>query len=124
MGKVTSEELVKSAYKKLIRSYRKQSALVFDNHIWIDQDLQVDQSFTDLLSDNFDTETSIIDLDRKKAVDEINDWISKITENNIQNVVEKFAKDTKLVLTNAAYFKNNWLVPFKTTNKRGKTSKG
>lgn len=44
----------------------------------------------------------------------INSWVEQKTQNKIQNLLPEGTVDslTRLVLTNAIYFKGNWLVPF------------
>jgi len=47
------------------------------------------------------------------AADRINEWAAEYTENKIKEVVsESDLIDALLVLTNAIYFKGDWLIPF------------
>lgn len=46
--------------------------------------------------------------------DEINNWVSRVTKNNIKDLIpaEGISQVTKLVLANAAYFKGVWASKF------------
>ncbi len=46
------------------------------------------------------------------AVERINAWAAEHTENKIKKVLDYLSPLTRLVLTNAIYFKGNWLIPF------------
>jgi serpin B len=53
--------------------------------------------------------------DRDGARKTINDWVAKQTQNKIKDLLADgvLGEDTKLVLTNAIYFKGDWTSPFK-----------
>lgn len=46
------------------------------------------------------------------AVEKINSWAAEHTENKIKKVLQRLDPSTRLVLTNAIYFKGDWLIPF------------
>ncbi len=46
------------------------------------------------------------------AAERINEWAAEQTENKIKKVVDYLSPLTRLVLTNAIYFKGDWLIPF------------
>lgn len=50
----------------------------------------------------------------REARDYINEWVSRITKNNIRDLLpaDGVSEDTKLVLANAAYFKGVWASKF------------
>jgi len=50
--------------------------------------------------------------DASGAVERINNWAAEHTENKIRGVLDQLSPLTRLVLTNAIYFKGNWLMPF------------
>ncbi|VVC96411.1 unnamed protein product [Leptidea sinapis] len=57
------------------------------------------------------------------AAETINTWVASKTNNLINDLISpnSLDEDTRLVLTNAIYFKGNWLIPFdpkRTTKKR------
>jgi serpin B len=46
------------------------------------------------------------------AVERINEWAAEHTENKIKKIVDYLSPLTRLILTNAIYFKGDWLIPF------------
>jgi serpin B len=72
--------------------------------------------FLDLLAANYGVGMWLVNFieDAEGARIKINDWVSKHTENKIENLLPEGAVDslTRLVLTNAIYFRASWLVPF------------
>ena len=56
------------------------------------------------------------ELDFKNAPEEarrrINDWVSDRTKGRIKGLILDVPKDTRMILTNAVYFKGRWLQPF------------
>lgn len=56
----------------------------------------------------------------KEARTIINNWVDKETEGKIKNLIGEglLKKDTTLVLTNAVYFKSNWVYKFDPQNSR------
>ena len=61
------------------------------------------------------SEITPIDFSKKvKAVKKINTWVEKETAGHIQNLIqsEMLKPTTRMVLTNAIYFKGTWAVPF------------
>lgn len=50
----------------------------------------------------------------RQARDYINKWVSRVTKNNIENLLPEdgIGENTKLVLANAAYFKGVWASKF------------
>ena len=48
----------------------------------------------------------------KEAVDTINGWVEDETEGKIKDIISELSTDTRLVLTNAIYFKGDWLKEF------------
>ena len=94
MGKISSQELVKSAYKSLIRSYGNQKSFLYGNHIWVANKFNVDPSYKTTVSSNFGSEISNLNFEENGAVDEVNNWINMVTDNDIQNFVDSFSVDT------------------------------
>jgi serine protease inhibitor len=113
MGIINSHNLLKTAYQEMIQKYRNQRSFLYGNKIWIGRDFDVDQEYKDVVESNFDSEISNIDFGRREAVDEVNNWIRKTTNNKIKNLVDSFSADTQMFLANALYFKESWLIPFK-----------
>ncbi len=74
-------------------------------------------AFLDLLSEDYGASLSLMDFIHSPDPSRIaiNDWISQVTENRIRDLLAQgtINPDTRLVLTNAVYFKAAWLSQFK-----------
>merc|ERR1712142_128199 len=112
MGIVNSQELLKTAYNGIINSYRNQNSFLYGNHIWVGRDFQLDEEYVEVVRNKLNADVSNLEFDKKKAVDEVNKWISKTTNNKIKDLVDSFSADTEMFIANALYFKEGWLVPF------------
>ncbi|MBP1911606.1 serpin B [Thermococcus stetteri] len=55
------------------------------------------------------------------ATKEINEWVEKQTNGRIKDIVSGLSPLTRLVITNAIYFKANWSSRFEATNTRNET---
>merc|ERR1711936_1199920 len=119
MGIVNSRDLLTSSYKKIIDSYKDQSSFLYGNHIWVGKEFTLNPNYKELVTGQFGSEVSNIDFKQFAAVEKINRWVKKKTNNKIEKLVESFSADTKLFLANALYFKENWLEPFEDTDGKG-----
>ena len=120
MGMVNNHELVKTAYNIVIATYRNQKSFAYGNHIWVGKDIQLDETYNEAVTNNFDSGVSKLEFGRRKAVDEVNNWIKKLTKNEIQTLVESFTPNTQMFIANALYFKEDWLTPFDEEDSEGK----
>ncbi len=50
------------------------------------------------------------------GLEEINGWVKKKTEGNIEKILEELSQDSACVLLNAVYFKGNWKTSFEAKN--------
>jgi serpin B len=73
--------------------------------------------FLKLLKDNYGAGLSDVDFikDTEGARKTINTWVEKETRDKIKDLIQPgvLGRDTRLVLTNAIYFKGNWAEQFK-----------
>lgn len=85
------------------------------NALWAQKDHPFLQEYLDLLAVNYGAGIHIADFAKTEAARrEINDWVSRQTEEKIQDLIPAGALDamTRLVLVNAIYFKADWETPF------------
>ncbi|XP_041974127.1 serine protease inhibitor 88Ea-like [Aricia agestis] len=86
------------------------------NKIFVDTDLNTRQCFADMLND----ELEALNFHEKPAESRIhiNDWVAKVTKNNIKDLLPEdgVSEATKVVLANAAYFKGVWASKFPAEN--------
>jgi serpin B len=82
------------------------------NAIWGQKDFTFLPGFLDTLAENYGAGMRVLDFinDTEKARIMINDWVSKETEQRIQDLIPQGQLDaaTRLVLTNAIYFNAAW----------------
>jgi len=99
------------------------------NAIWPSQYYSLLQDYIDIIKNFYDGEVSEVDYsDPVAAAEKINTWVEDQTNNLIQDLVSPDVIDpilTKLILTNAIYFKGTWMIQFdesNTTNREFTTS--
>ena len=86
------------------------------NAIWGQQDFHFEDAFLDLLAENYGAGLRLLDYVSQPEESRlaINQWVSDETKEKIQDLIPQGAitNDTRLVLSNAIYFKATWLEPF------------
>lgn len=82
------------------------------NSIWINEALNVKESFVESNKKYFDAEANRIPFD-DSAVGKINGWCDEMTNGKIKRIVERIEPDNRMFLINALYFKAPWSKPFK-----------
>lgn len=87
------------------------------NALWGDKSLNYKKSFTDTLSASSSNQFYTVDFIKQPqaAVSTINDWVNKNTKGYIPQIISDNVINslTRLILTNAIYFKGLWQLPFK-----------
>ncbi len=90
------------------------------NAIWGQVGLSLLPTYLDTLAVNYDAGMHIVDFvnDTENARNTINAWVENTTNNRIQNLIPQggVTSDTRVVLTNAVWFKANWASPFPETS--------
>jgi serpin B len=87
------------------------------NAIWGQQGFAILPSYLDLLAENYGAGLQLVDFAQNNGETArltINQWVSDKTAAKIPNLIPSGALDpnTRLVLTNAVYFKADWQSPF------------
>ena len=86
------------------------------NAVWAEQTYSFVQAYLDLIARNYGAGVQLADfVQNYEAVrQEINDWVSKQTNDKIKDLIPQGALDkmTRMVLVNAIYFKADWLDQF------------
>ncbi len=82
------------------------------NALWLDNGFQPEEDFLNNATDLFDTHVENLDLQNnpKDSSDTINSWIEQNTNGLIKNLLNpsSISSDTRMIITNAIYFKGNW----------------
>ena len=94
------------------------------NAIWGQQGYTFLPKFLDILSQNYGAGMRLVDFQNatEQARQAINNWVSEQTQQKIQDLLPQGSvlASTRLVLTNAVYFKADWTVPFDPNNTKDK----
>jgi len=91
--------------------------LTVANALWGQKDYGFLKEFLELIKTNYDGQLNEVDFVEatETARKTINAWVEKKTNNKIKELIKPGVLDamTRLVLTNAIYFKGNWAAQFK-----------
>jgi serpin B len=90
-------------------------ALSIANRLWGQRDYEFSRSFLDVTREHYGAELSQLDFSApEQARVTINDWVAGQTQQKIQELLAQgtIEDSTRLVLTNAVYFKGTWLAQF------------
>lgn len=86
------------------------------NAIWGQNDFHFETGFLDNLAAYYGAGLRLLDfvLEPEESRRTINDWVSEQTQERIRDLIPQGAidSDTRMVLSNAIYFKAAWLEPF------------
>jgi serpin B len=90
------------------------------NALWGQVNYNFESAFLDVLGINYGAGMHIVDFEAQpqQAVDLINGWVAKKTEDRIKDILSPMSVNsgTRLVLTNAVYFNAAWQTPFDAAN--------
>ncbi len=103
-------------YKELMKyssKIDKNVDIKLGNSIWIREGEKIKKEFIDVNKKYFDAEVNELDFNKSASADEINGWISKLTNGKIENMIAPpIPSDTIMYLINAIYFKGDWQESF------------
>jgi serine protease inhibitor len=112
---------IHAAQKVLIKNLNSANAkrpfeLLIANRLWPQKEHPFLATFQKTLRDNYGADSEPLDFGKNptEAEQKINAWSDEKTNGKIQNLVSSadFSQDTRLVLTNAVYFKAAWATLF------------
>ena len=84
------------------------------NSLWIQQDYKIEEEYLEFVKETFGAPYKKVDFktdkNRERARKDINKWVENQTKDKIQNLISPTLLNagTRLVLTNAIYFKSAW----------------
>jgi serpin B len=92
---------------------RKRIVLRVVNRLWAQTGHEFRAEFLNVLRQHYRAPLGIVDFRHDAARVAINDWVADATEKKIKELIAAtIPSDTKLVITNAVYFKAKWADPF------------
>ena len=123
MGRVlhfqVSDQHLKYGFKRLdehLKSFNTQKGYTFKtaNAIWPEKSFKIKKSFSRDVEKYFASESIAMDYthNANEAKNSINHWVAKQTNKRILNIIPAIDPSTKIILTNATYFKAKWLNAF------------
>lgn len=86
------------------------------NSLWYRTGFPVKSDFLKVNTDYFGSYIKELDFTQSWAVDTINNWCAKKTNNLIKNPLDNISQDAMMYLVNAIYFKGIWRKKFETKN--------
>ncbi|MBF0570520.1 MAG: serpin family protein [Candidatus Omnitrophica bacterium] len=109
-----------SAFIQSINREDKAYELSTANALWAQKAFPFKADYLNLVKNTYFAEARNLDFvsNPEGARVTINGWVSDNTKNRINNLLpsRSITTETRLVLTNAVYFKGKWSVPFKKKN--------
>ncbi len=113
------DEGLHESFSNLIDSLNKPAEdykLSIANALWLQEGYPLLESFLAAVEKYYRAPVNSVDFvnDPKNSVRRINDWIEQKTEGKIKDMINEDDVDslTRLIITNAIYFKGNWVVSF------------
>lgn len=112
---LSDESVMRNGYKSvydLINNPNQNFKLSTANALWIQKDFSLLKDYTDLIKQYYGGEAKNLDFitETEKSRQTINDYIEEQTNDKIKDLIPGGMLDsmTRLVLTNAIYFKGTW----------------
>jgi len=82
------------------------------NAVWIEKTFPVKSPFIQSLQQYYNASVNLLDFSDPKSPSVINQWCADNTNNLIKKVIDRIDPDTRLIYTNALYFKGKWKETF------------
>lgn len=99
----------------IVLSPAEQYELTSVNALWMSDDYKAKESYIKLIRDIYYGTLNKVDYTKpEKVVDNINRWVNENTKGKIPTIISRdfIDKDSRLILTNAIYFKGKWQTMF------------
>ncbi len=105
-----------------LNNYDEDYKFTVANALWIDENYKLLEDYTKNVEKYYGGVAKNVDFSRDitKSTEIINSWVEDKTNNKIKDLFPQgsLSENTKLVLTNAVYFKGTWKFEFKKENTR------
>ena len=107
-------EAFNAANRELAEQISKTTAvqLSMANALWLQQGLPVNPAFQQVLQTAYDAQAESLEFRNPAAVETINAWVAKHTNDRIEHLVDQVDPLTVAMLTNAIVFKGKWTLQF------------
>ena len=115
----SDSNLAATQFSSLLAEWAQTDAsgpiLNVSNHLWVQQDYALVPAYAALTHDKYFAPVDSLDFKQgATSAQKINAWVSQSTRGKITNLISprSITAATRLVLTNAVYFKGKWSEPF------------
>jgi len=117
LGSLSDEEINRANYYLMHTLAGADPAVQTEiaNALWVQKDFPINPNFRTVCESFYDARAASLDFigDPMGAAAEINSWVDKSTRHRIPVLVARITPDTRLMLTDAVYFKGTWTSKFK-----------
>jgi len=116
-GFQTNDSERRSSFKNIIKNLNDPDshyALRIANALWLAQGFKPLSSYVETSKTYYESEINTVDFVTDEGVNTVNEWVKEKTENKIKQLLSPGSTDdnTRLIITNAIYFKGTWVNPF------------
>ncbi|WP_179371284.1 serpin family protein [Nitrosopumilus ureiphilus] len=102
--------------QKQLNMKQQNNTISLANALWVAKNFEVLPEYVDTAKTYYGSEIESVNFSSKeKGVDIINSWVDEKTHGKIEKIFDELDPATKLVITNAIYFKGIWEDPFDKT---------
>jgi serine protease inhibitor len=113
------DKQVNAASRQLLEFLAKADPAVqlqIANALWVKAGFDLNSGFVERTRDYYEATAQSLDFSGNPAgsIKSINDWVSDHTHGKIPTILDKVSRQTRLVVTDAVYFKGPWSRPFDT----------
>ncbi len=121
-----SNENFNSAFSKIIKKTSSnvnsgEYTLNMANALWAQEDFHFLKSFLLIIKKYYNGDAFRVNFSNSNVANEINNWADKQTNGKIKEIVGQIDPLTRLILTNAIYFKGKWTSGFGTSTTKSST---
>ena len=97
---------------EMLKTNGEQHTIDIDNHLWIEQTYALRDDYLEKMTQAYTAKPEFVNFSGapNEARTKINDFIAQVTHDKIQNILpaEAVTALTRVILTNAVYFKGPW----------------
>jgi serpin B len=112
MGILTDPMDILTKYNNITTFYNNKTNFQYGNRLWMSEEFDIKDKFNDAMKQYLDVDATLVNFTDDVTVDEVNEWVSNITEGKISELVQDFSDNTMMYIANALHFKEKWFVPF------------
>lgn len=114
LGYSSAEDMAEESSRLAAELNRDDGSMTLSNSVWTDISFHdIGDNYKNGLDEIFNAEFFGEDLSGEKIVDDLNGWINKNTNGLIPQMINSpFEESTVMLLVNAIYFNNQWVMEF------------